>query len=46
MQGLYHDNGLYESPQNSEATSATIDLYVRNYNQMDEKCFKDLGFRR
>ena len=41
MQGLYHDNGLYESPQNSEATSATIDLYVRNYNQMDEKCFKD-----
>ena len=41
MQGLYSDNGLYESPHYSAASSATIDLYVRNYNQLDEKCFKD-----
>ena len=41
MEGLYSDNGLYESPHYSAASSATIDLYVRNYNQLDEKCFKD-----
>ena len=43
MQGLYLDNGLYEDPYNSEARSALIDLYVRNYNQMDENALKILS---
>ena len=35
---LYKDNELYDEPDASEFSDVNIDLYVRNYNDMDESC--------
>ena len=37
MGGLYKDNFLYSIPDNTDANAEIIDLYIRNFNEM-EKC--------
>ena len=37
MRGLYKDNSLYSVPDNTDANAEKIDLYIRNFNEM-EKC--------
>ena len=40
MGGLYKDNFLYFVPDNTDANAEIIDLYIRNFNEM-EKCLDD-----
>ena len=40
MGGLYKDNFLYSIPDNIDANAEIIDLYIRNFNEM-EKCLDD-----
>ena len=40
MGGLYKDNFLYSIPDNTDANAEIIDLYIRNFNEM-EKCLDD-----
>ena len=40
MRGLYKDNSLYSVPDNTDANAEKIDLYIRNFNEM-EKCLDD-----
>ena len=37
---LYKDNGLYDPPNAVGFNNDNIDIYVRNYNEMDESCIK------
>ena len=39
MVGLYNDNGLDDSPDYSSVYRTSVNLYVRNYNEIDEECF-------
>ena len=41
MTSLYKDNGLHDAPDASGFTDDRIELYVRNYNDMDESCVQE-----
>ena len=40
MSSLYLDNGLSTPAYNNIIGQSTVDLYVRNYNEIDETCFE------
>jgi hypothetical protein len=41
MKSLYKDNGLTDPPNYDYIEGAAVFLFVRNYNEIDEKCFND-----
>ena len=41
IRSLYADNGLRDSSNFANTQNAKVDLYIRNYNDIDEKCFED-----
>ena len=41
FRSLYKDNGLTDPPDNYYVDNFKAYLFVRNYNEIDEKCFKD-----
>ena len=38
---LYADNGLRDDSNFANTLNAKVDLYIRNYNDIDEKCFNE-----
>ena len=40
MKNLYKENGLTDPPNNENFGNPSVSLYVRNYNELDEKCFE------
>ena len=41
IRSLYNDNGLKDPSSFSETQKEKVDIYIRNYNDIDEKCFED-----
>ena len=41
IRSLYADNGLRDTSSYGNTLNAKVDLYIRNYNDIDEKCFND-----
>ena len=41
MISLYKDNGLTDPPSYDYINDAKVFLFVRNYNEIDQKCFED-----
>jgi len=38
---LYKDNGLIDPSSYSDTQNQKVDIYIRNYNDIDQKCFED-----
>ena len=41
LKSLYKDNGLTDPPNYDYIEGAAVFLFVRNYNEIDQKCFDD-----
>ena len=41
VRSLYNDNGLKDPSSFSDTQKEKVDIYIRNYNDIDEKCFED-----